>query len=348
LWRDGFERRVVAIPGDLRQPGLGIDERSWRELGCKVGSIFHCGTSMNHLEPYAMAKPANVDSVRELLRLATEGAPKQFNLVSTLGIFNAAPAGTRRVVDESSPIDHERHPDAHGYVASKWVSEKLAILAMTRGLPCNIVRLGLVWADSRGRYDELQRVYRIFKSALLTGVGIRHYEQYETPPVPVDHVARAIVYLADRYKEGQRIFHLCSSADRSNGWFECCNDSGIATLELVPFYEWTRQIKRFHEAGMSLPVVPLIEDTFAMDEASFYEHLRTFRAGLTIEADQTTDVLRHAGITMPALNGDLVRACFTTMLARDPDLQELPEVSGAQLIPSAGPAKGAVLRGLVN
>jgi myxalamid-type nonribosomal peptide synthetase MxaA len=350
LWRDGFERRVVAIPGDLRQPRLGIDERSWRELGCKVGSIFHCGTSMNHLEPYAMAKPANVDSVRELLRLATEGAPKQFNLVSTLGIFNAAPAGTRRVVDESSPIDHERHPAAHGYVASKWVGEKLAMLAMTRGLPCNILRLGLVWADSRqGRYDELQRVYRIFKSALLTGLGIQRYEQYETPPVPVDHVARAIVYLADRYKEGQRIFHLCSSADRSNGWFECCNDSGIATLELVPFYEWTRQIKRFHEAGVSLPVVPLLEETFAMDEASFYEHLRTFRAGLTIEADQTTDVLRRAAITMPPLSGELVRACFTTMLARDPDLQELPEVSaGAQLIPSASPANDAAMRRLVN
>src|SRR5690606_14330742 len=72
LWRDEFEARIIAIPGDLRRPRLGIDEVTWRLLCRKVDSIYHCATSMNHLETYAMAKAANVDSVREVLAYATQ------------------------------------------------------------------------------------------------------------------------------------------------------------------------------------------------------------------------------------------------------------------------------------
>lgn len=65
-----------------------------------------------------------------------------------------------------------------GYVASKWVAEKMYMLANERGIPCNIFRVGLVWADSeRGRYDELQRGYRILKSS---GYGIENF-RFEMP-----------------------------------------------------------------------------------------------------------------------------------------------------------------------
>ena len=69
---------------------------------------------------------------------------------------------------EPSSIDHERHLHSRGYAASKWVGEKLLLTAGERGIPCNIFGWGLVWADSQqGRYDELQREYRIIKSCLL-------------------------------------------------------------------------------------------------------------------------------------------------------------------------------------
>ncbi len=176
LWHDDVDGRVVAVPGDLRAPSLGIDEHSWQLLAGDVDVIYHCGTSMNHLETYAMAKPANVQAARELLRLATEHKPKVINYLSTLGVFGPSAAGEIRVVNETSSICDEKHLSSRGYVASKWVGEQIFMSAAERGIPCNIFRLGLVWADSRrGRYDELQRgtessravCSRVMRSALI-------------------------------------------------------------------------------------------------------------------------------------------------------------------------------------
>jgi len=54
LWRDEFEPRVIAVPGDLRSEHLGIDDATYTRLSEVVDCIYHCGTSMNHLETYAI------------------------------------------------------------------------------------------------------------------------------------------------------------------------------------------------------------------------------------------------------------------------------------------------------
>lgn len=86
LWLQEFEQRIVAVPGDLRLPRFGLNDANYQILSQEVDSIYHCATSMNHLETYAMAKAANVDSVNELLILATRHKPKGINYISTLGI----------------------------------------------------------------------------------------------------------------------------------------------------------------------------------------------------------------------------------------------------------------------
>lgn len=327
LWRDELERRVVAIPGDLRQARLGIDEATYQMLCREIDSIFHCATSMNHLETYAMAKPVNVESAKELLKLATRHKPKLVNYVSTLSIFGASPAHTARVVNESSPIDDENHRWSQGYVASKWVGEKIFMTAAKRGIPCNIFRLGFIWADTqRGRYDELQHGYRVLKSCLISGCGIRNY-RYEMAPTPVDYAARAMVFLADQHPEGRGIFHISSSSQRIDGVFERCNEITDASLYLMSHYEWVQEMKRLHDAGQSLPAVPLIESAFSMDEASFYEHERSVRSeNVTFDCRRTHRALESAGIVAPVLDDDLLRECVESMCARDAELQELIEV----------------------
>lgn len=66
---------------------LGMDEMSYQVISSRIDSVYHCGTSMNHLESYQMAKPANVESARQLLHIATTDRPKLINYISTLGIF---------------------------------------------------------------------------------------------------------------------------------------------------------------------------------------------------------------------------------------------------------------------
>src|SRR5690606_31191697 len=132
------------IPGDTRLPRLGLDEKTHHMLQAAVDEIYHCATSMNHLETYEMAKPASVGAAVELVKLATSGRLKPIHYISSISIFSPRGYGPGRAVDEQSHIEHERHLDSEGYVASKWVSEKIFMTARERGVPCNIFRLGLV------------------------------------------------------------------------------------------------------------------------------------------------------------------------------------------------------------
>jgi thioester reductase-like protein len=279
---------------------------------------------MNHLESYAMAKPANVDGAKELLRFATSQTPKPINYMSSLGIFSGCGNGTTRLVDELSSIDHEKHLTSNGYTASKWVSEKIFTMASERGIPCNIFRLGLIWADTKaGRYDELQWGYRVIKTSLLSGYGIRNY-RYAMAPTPVDYVARAVVFLANRHSAGRGIFHISSPNQTTEGLFERCNAVAGTALKLVSFYEWVREIKRLHEEGRTLPEVPLIEFAFSLDEESLNKYQRAMDStNVRFDCRRTYQDLACAGVVAPVLTDDMLAACLSSMFHRDPDLSVL-------------------------
>jgi len=318
LWKDEYDRRVVAICGDMGAPALGLSAPVYHTLCREIDSIYHCATSMNHLESYMMAKPQNVDGVRELLRIASHGRPKLVNYISTQSVFSSHGMRAPRVVSEDSPIEYERHPASNGYAASKWVGEKILMNASERGIPCNIFRLGLVWADSRqGRYDELQREYRLVESCLESGYGIRNY-RFPAPPTPVDYVTRSIVFLANQHPQGQGIFHLSSpESQKSDEVFESYNRIAGLGLELLSFYDWICEIKAMHAAGRSLSVVPLVEFAFSMNERSFNEYLeRAELARITFDCSRTYQELEIGGITARAPEADSIRAYLDGILSR--------------------------------
>lgn len=321
LWRDDLERRVVAVPGRLGVSRLGMADDRYRSLSKQVDAIYHCGASVNHLETYAMAKAANVEGAKDLLRFATEHRPKVINYISTLAVFTSEGVSDYRVVGEASPIDQERHLHSNGYEASKWVAEKLFMTAMERGIPCNIFRLGLVGPDAHGRYDEQQREYRILKSCLLSGYGIEGY-RHEMPLLPVDCAVQAVVHLASESTDGSRIFHISGSGSDMDDLFERCNEVSGLTLEQKPWFEWIKEIERLHGEGRSLPAVPLVDFAFAMDEHAFRDHQRRVEQRRTVfDCEQTQQELEHANISLRAFDDAALRMLIEHMFSSDLELR---------------------------
>jgi thioester reductase-like protein len=279
---------------------------------------------MNHLEPYWMAKPTNVGGARELLSLANSKRLKLVNYISTLSVFSAMGADRTRIVDERTSTLNEKHSISQGYAASKWVGENIFMAAGDHGIPCNIFRVGLVWADSqKGRYDELQREFRVLKSCLISGHGIKDY-CYAMPATPVDYVARAIAYLGRRFRDGRGIFHISSTGAKIDGLFERCNEIAGIDLELLSYYQWIAQIKRLHQGGVSLPIVPLLEFAFSMNEESFNRHYaEELSSSVKFDCTSTHTELERAGIPAPMLDDSLLKACLDDMMFRDVELRRL-------------------------
>jgi amino acid adenylation domain-containing protein/thioester reductase-like protein len=324
LWSEECARRLITVAGDLRLPRLGLDERVYQTLSQCVDTVFHCATSMNHLETYDMAKAANVDSARELVRLACAHRPKLINHISTLGVFSACADGAVRTADELTSIEEEEHWNSRGYVASKWVSDQIFTIANRKGVACNIFRLGLVWADSqRGRYDELQREYRIIKSCLASGFGIQGYS-YDMAPTPVDYVAKAIAFLGRKHAGGGGVFHIASPDRKVDDLFGRCNEWFERPLQLLPWFDWVQVVKKMHLAGHSLPVVPLIDHVFAMGRRAFEEYQQRLRSRrIRFDCSRTQHELDEAGIAGAGLDDDSIRLCVADMLSRDVGLRQM-------------------------
>jgi thioester reductase-like protein len=230
---------------------------------------------------------------------------------------------TERIVDEATPIEPEKHSVLHGYEASKWVAEKLFLAARERGIRSNIFRPGLIWADAvNGRYDEGQWPYKLLKSCLLSGYGLKDF-RFPMAPTPVDHIATAVVSLAASNPEGHGIFHLSSSAQSVEDVFACCNRLAGMELDLLEATDWLAAVRRMHREGQSLPVVPLID--FALwDDQNTSHSPRYDTLGLTrFDCARTYRQLERASIVAPIFSDDLLRLAVRDMLARDRDLRRM-------------------------
>ena len=323
LWSSGFESRIMALAGDVSESRFGLDEMTYRSLCADIDTIYHCASGSNHLESYAAAKPMNVAAAREILRCAATGRSKLINHISTLGVFSHLGVQAPRVVDEATPVELEQHSAVRGYEASKWVVEKIFLSARERGICCNIFRPGLIWADaSQGRYDSAQWPYKLLKSCLLSGLGIRNY-RFPMPPTPVDHVANAVVSLAKSNPEGWGIFHLSAHTHSVEDVLACCNQVADTRLELLDTPEWLTAVRRVHQEGRSLPVVPLIDFAFPTGA----EAARTTRydvLGLnTFDCTRTCRQLERLDIAVPTFSEELLRLAVTDMLARDGELRDM-------------------------
>ncbi|MBK8049807.1 MAG: SDR family oxidoreductase [Anaerolineales bacterium] len=98
--------RIVAVPGDLAQPNLGLTVPDFERLAGQIDAIVHSGAEVNWLAPYAQLKPANVIGVETIIRLA---ARRQCPLhyVSTLAVFPVVGRASSEIIDEATPLEHE-------------------------------------------------------------------------------------------------------------------------------------------------------------------------------------------------------------------------------------------------
>jgi len=323
LWRADWEGRIDVVVGDLGKARLGLDATAYDNLSKHIDCIYHCATSMNHLQTYAVAKRTNVESIAEILRFAIHGRFKQLNYISSLSVFQPAKVDHIKVVSEQTSIDEETHTSARGYVASKWVAEKMIQQAMQRGIPCNIFRVGLAWADTElGRYDELQQGYRLLKSCLMSGSAIRNYS-YPMAPTPVDFIANAVVSLAKRYPKGRGVFHIASPEPRLGGVFETVNEVAETSMDLMSHFDWICRMRRLHESGWSLPAVALIQYAFSLNEQQFLDHQKfSAMSSLRIDCEQTYRELELAGVPVAVVNRDLMRLHVQYMLSADREVRE--------------------------
>lgn len=197
-----FHRRVIAVPGDLEAPGLGLRAETAAALARDTDTVLHNGALVNYLFSYGRMRAANVGGTNEVLRVAFEGRRKIFNYVSTTFVFGWA---TKDVLLESDEnVDMELLD--FGYSQSKWAAEQVVLDARRNGLPTRIFRPALVTPSLAGGGEALDITLRILAFMIRHGVSVRALNQVSF--VPADVTAQNIVALSRAPETLGKTFHV--------------------------------------------------------------------------------------------------------------------------------------------
>ncbi|MFC4592048.1 type I polyketide synthase [Sphaerisporangium corydalis] len=312
--------RIVAVPGDLSAPLLGLTEAAFDELARTTAAIYHCGARVHFTYPYASMRAANVLGTQEVLRLAARGPVTPVHHVSTTAVFPASGGGTE-ITEDTAPYPAESL--ATGYAQSKWAAERLVEAARERGIPVAVYRPGAVTGDTRtglSRPDDA--VWRMLKGCLQLGYAP------DTPEgivgAPADFVSAGIVHLSRRPASLGRNFHLI--APEPTPWpevFEAARSMGYQ-VRTVSYQRWRRLLDGLTEPGPGgdegnalFPLVHLFDPATAVVPDPV-----TCRA--------TTASLSGGGVECPPLDADLfrryVRHFIGTGFLAPPDRERDPAV----------------------
>jgi thioester reductase-like protein len=234
--------RIVAVPGDLAQPQLGLPDTVFERLAEQMDMVVHSGAQVNWLAPYARLRHANVSGTATIIRLAAYSRPVPLHFVSSLAVFPITGYEAGCTIDECTPLDHGGVLHG-GYTQSKWVAEKLAAEARARGLPVAIYRPSLVVGDSRtGSWQGENIVASMLRSWIELGMAPAIDAQFDL--VPVDYVSHAMVQLMIGGDARGGIYHLnnlrTAGVSELVDWLNAC---GYA-VRPVPYSTWRSEMLR--------------------------------------------------------------------------------------------------------
>ena len=199
---DMFEVRVIPVSGDLGQPKLGLMQDVWDFLASEIDTVFHNGATVNYLFNYDLMRDANVLGTNEVVRLAFEGRPKEFNYVSTTFVFGWA---VKSVLYETD-LNEKMELLDFGYSQSKWVAEQVVVDARSRGLSARIFRPALVSPSVTGGGNNFDIAVRLVAFMVNHGIGVDTLNQVSF--VPADIVANNIVAISTTPGTANRTYHV--------------------------------------------------------------------------------------------------------------------------------------------
>lgn len=202
------DSRVIALPGDVSLPQLGLGSDEYHYLQQLVDIVVHSAAMVNLVYPYDLLENVNVAGTNRVIEFARSGKVKALHYVSTNGIFPEE--GPTMEFEEDSIPPH--HKVKSGYGQTKWVAEQLVRKAMELGLPGAVYRLGNVGGPMEGKGWNSQDSNLLFIRQVLQ-MGKIPEESWSIEYTPVDFVAGFIVKsMLDLKNTNHKSFHLINSA----------------------------------------------------------------------------------------------------------------------------------------
>ena len=310
IWNPDYRSRIVSLPGDLSQPLLGLDETRFSELAISLDVIYHCGAFVNLVYPYTALKAANVGGTKEILKLACQEQAIPVHYISTIDVLKPLISAKRNVVQEHEHFESAK--DLHmGYTQTKWVAEKLMMVAQSRGLPVTIYRPGMLTGHSQsGVVQTNDLMCRIIKGIvqLEAAPQLAHYVNM----TPIDFASQSIIYSSLQPESWGKAFHVINPQPLP--WQTLISELrqfGFS-LETMSHHSWQTKLRYSAQSqthdNVLAPMLSLFTEA-GKDQITYLESfLSTAQA---FDCQNMLDSLDGTSITCPIVDRRLLQIYFS-------------------------------------
>lgn len=208
--------QLIPVHGDLTQPYLGITDRDTKTLTGHIDHLFHLAAIYDLKAEAAPQQKANVEGTRHALQAAEKIKVGCFHHASSIAVAGLYPGCFyESMFEEGTGLTDPYFITKH--LAEQCVRDEAKI-------PYRIYRPSMVVGHSEtGEMDKIDGPYYIFQlleiiskfvPQALPLVGI---EGGQFNIVPVDYVAKAMVYIAHLPDKDSHVFHLTDSEHHTLG-----------------------------------------------------------------------------------------------------------------------------------
>ncbi|MGY2183830.1 non-ribosomal peptide synthetase [Pseudomonas agarici] len=211
--------RVRVYTGELSHELMGLADSTYKMLSEKVDMIYHSASSVNFIQPYSYMKKDNVEGLKQIIEFAANMRSKALILLSTISVYSWGHLHTgKTVMYEADDIDQNLPAVATdlGYVRSKWVMEKIADLAASKGLPLMTFRLGYATCHSRtGAFAGYQWWGRLIQTCMNLKM-VPDLKDLREGLTTVDYMVRAIGCISRKPQALGKKFNLIPSPEKTS------------------------------------------------------------------------------------------------------------------------------------
>ena len=294
--------RLVAIIGDVHEPGLGVSATDREQL--RGAAVFHLAAVYDLRASEEDSERANVTGTRHAVEFANEIEARCLHHVSSIAVAGKYEGHfTEAMFDEGQRLDHP-------YYRTKFDSEKI-VREETR-VPWRVYRPGIVIGSSEtGEAERPDGPYYAFKLIQEMRDAVPQWTPFIGPEggplnlVPVDFVVKAINHIAHQPGLDGRAFHIVdpdplSLGDAINTF---CRAAHAPEFALRFDRRMTRMLPRGTLEAMShlravRRITDRVLDRLGVPEAA----LQYIDNRATFDAAEAQRVLAGTGITCPRLH----------------------------------------------
>lgn len=295
--------RIRVYAADLSEPEFGLAADDYRYLCDAVDIIYHSASAVNFIQPYSYMRKDNVQGLCEVIGFAASGKLKPLALLSTISVYSWGHLHThKRVMREDDDIDQNLPAVITdiGYVRSKWVMEKIADLAASRGLPLMTFRLGYATFHSKtGVCASYQWWSRLVKTCIANGT-VPELHDLREGLTTVDYMVRAIAHISRNPAALGKKFNLIHS-DNNNltlrAFFNKLESDLGFSFKTIPYKNWRAEWE--HDAQAPLyPLLSLFKDVMCDGQSTVELYQNTYQW----DCSNVAEFLRGSGISEPTFD----------------------------------------------